>query len=155
AGVIGPGIDTRGDGGYVLAPPSVHPSGAIYRWTVTVEPIEAPDWLIERARKKPRTNSQLPILLTQFTPPLRVRRGYRRTALAYECDALAAAPGGTRNAALIRAAFCLFQLVAGGEITEEEVVAGLISACERNGLLQDDGAQRCHATIKSAAKAGI
>src|SRR5271169_1082401 len=32
AGKIAPGIDTRGDGGFVLAPPSIHPSGALYRW---------------------------------------------------------------------------------------------------------------------------
>lgn len=29
---IRPGIDFRGDGGYVVAPPSVHPSGRIYEW---------------------------------------------------------------------------------------------------------------------------
>jgi len=27
-----PGIDLRSDGGYVVAPPSVHESGAVYQW---------------------------------------------------------------------------------------------------------------------------
>jgi archaellum biogenesis ATPase FlaH len=27
-----PGIDLRGDGGYVVAPPSIHPSGEVYKW---------------------------------------------------------------------------------------------------------------------------
>jgi hypothetical protein len=30
AGKIGPHIDVRGDGGYVLSPPSIHPSGRPY-----------------------------------------------------------------------------------------------------------------------------
>ena len=34
ASTIAPGIDVRGDGGYVLAPPSIHPSGKAYAWSV-------------------------------------------------------------------------------------------------------------------------
>ena len=34
AGQIAPGLDIRGSGGYVLAPPSVHPNGRAYAWSV-------------------------------------------------------------------------------------------------------------------------
>ena len=43
-----PGIDVRGEGGYVLAPPSIHPSGCAYAWSVDSADgfADAPDWLI-------------------------------------------------------------------------------------------------------------
>lgn len=45
-----PGIDVRAPGGYVVAPPSVHPSGAIYRWEMALDPkwpTPCPPWLLE------------------------------------------------------------------------------------------------------------
>ena len=44
---LGPGIDVKGDGGMVIAPPSLRPGKGNYRW-LNDEPIaDAPDWLIE------------------------------------------------------------------------------------------------------------
>lgn len=53
AGKIAPGVDVRGDGGYVLVPPSVHPSGRRYAWSVDSagEFASAPDWLISQVSR--------------------------------------------------------------------------------------------------------
>ena len=47
AGGPAPGLDIRGDGGYVVLPPSIHPSGRAYVWSVdsTDHFAEAPAWL--------------------------------------------------------------------------------------------------------------
>jgi hypothetical protein len=48
AGKIAPGIDVRGDGGYVLVAPSIHPSGKRYEWSVDSAKTfaDAPAWLV-------------------------------------------------------------------------------------------------------------
>ena len=50
AGRLAPGIDVRGEGGYVLAPPSIHPSGRRYCWSVDSANAFAavPEWLLAR-----------------------------------------------------------------------------------------------------------
>src|SRR4051794_21938831 len=41
------GIDVRGEGGMVIAPPSTHPRGGQYRWLNDLDVADAPPWLIE------------------------------------------------------------------------------------------------------------
>lgn len=53
AGALGPGLDVKADGGYVIVPPSVHPNtGAEYAWDVyahidDVELAEMPPWMVD------------------------------------------------------------------------------------------------------------
>jgi hypothetical protein len=49
---IGPGVDIRGDGGMVIAPPSIKPGVGEYRWLNDLPIADAPAWLIEAASKK-------------------------------------------------------------------------------------------------------
>ena len=48
------GVDVKSDGGYVVAPPSLHTSGNHYEWIVglDVPMAEAPDWLLEALAEK-------------------------------------------------------------------------------------------------------
>lgn len=50
-----PGLDLKAEGGYVVAPPSAHPSGRQYRWSDGLSPYDVPlapcpEWLLEQAR---------------------------------------------------------------------------------------------------------
>jgi hypothetical protein len=83
AGLLGPGIDIRGQGGYVVAPPSTHLSGTRYRWVDGNHPLGTelaplPEWLYLRIAKSERMNG-----LRQASPlPLRLTAGIRNTWLA-------------------------------------------------------------------------
>jgi hypothetical protein len=45
---LGPGVDVRGDGGYVVAPPSRHFSGVQYGWEKGATTMaQAPPWMVE------------------------------------------------------------------------------------------------------------
>jgi hypothetical protein len=50
-GFVGRGLDVKGDGGLIVAPPSIHPNGRAYRWSVdnAKEFAHAPAWLLAAA----------------------------------------------------------------------------------------------------------
>ena len=53
-------IDTRGDGGFVVAPPSVHATGHIYEWVLTDVPFaEVPKWVYEKNSGKKDWNLKI------------------------------------------------------------------------------------------------
>ena len=39
---LGPGLDVKADGGYIIAAPSMHPSGQLYEWGATHDPEDVP-----------------------------------------------------------------------------------------------------------------
>jgi len=54
-----PGVDLKTDGGYVVAPPSMHATGRRYTWGEYTSPgdvwiADAPDWLVDLATAQPR-----------------------------------------------------------------------------------------------------
>jgi len=70
---LGAGIDIRGEGGQVLAPPTLHPNGNPYTWDTENHPdttpiAHAPDWLIALLADRNTTPSHLETTATKHTP---------------------------------------------------------------------------------------
>lgn len=148
AGKGGPGIDVKADGGYVVAPPSVHPgTGQPYRWLASpgddLTPL--PAFWVERLRENPRpARSVHPVPI-----PAHGRGGYALAALRGEIEDVLAAWEGTRNVTLHLAAWNLGQLVAGGVLEAERTEALLCRAGERIGLPTAE----VHRTVASGFRA--
>ncbi len=150
---VAPGVDVRGDGGMVVAPPSVKPGNPRpYRW---INPpgffglADCPDWLL-RLCLKPELK-----LSERAAAGIRIDMGagsaWADRALAGELAALLSAPIGKRNEALNSSAFSLAQIVAGGCLCEDTVKARLTAAAMAIGLDPGETA----ATIASGFQAGM
>jgi hypothetical protein len=148
AGRLGPLIDVRADGGYVVGDGSVI-DGRRYvaRGDVLPLPLPLPAWLarlLDDEPVVPEAVRPLPVLdRTQG-------RAYAVAAFREETRRVAEAPVGTRNHTLNRAAFSLGQLVAAGLIPPLPVMTGLADAAARAGLPPDEARR----TIRSGMAAG-
>ncbi len=145
-----PGVDYRGHGGYVIAPPSVHASGRCYRWHIPLLGDDAaplprlPEVLTERLQPAPRHDA--------LTAPGRVNPDrYGQAALSGELGRLRAAQEGERNDTLNRAAFRCYQLAADGLLDCDKVTAAFTAAAQQAGLGQRETAR----TLASARAGGF
>lgn len=84
------GLDVRSDGGYIVAPSSIHPSGAVYDWDTTDEmtPFN-PEWFMtvkEQIRSKIQTGLNYDIAVvacenyvSKMEPAISGKGGHRQT----------------------------------------------------------------------------
>lgn len=151
---LGPGVDTKGDGGYFVVAPSRHPrTGQPYRWlndAVSLPLTPMHPRVVERLREKPApTPSGRPVGLPQ------IRDRYVTAAVEGEVQRiLDTAMIGGRNDALNRSSFVLGTLVGAGVLDQFDAESALRSAAEAVGLVAWTGARQVEATIRSGLTAG-
>jgi hypothetical protein len=150
AGAVGPHIDVRADGGYVVGAGS-RIAGRLY--TARSEPRTAaplPPWLAGLVAE-PAAPPEVP---AQRLPPAELAQGraYAMAALRAETGRVAAARPGTRNDTLNRAAFSLGQLVAAGLLPPIPVITGLISAARHAGLPEEEASRTVRSGLAGGAR---
>jgi len=125
AGKLGAGLDFRGDGGFVVVPPSARPEGT-YRWCEwLVEPQPLPDWLLQLAERDLAPAKEITPWRARIQAAARPPgRGYVKRAVEDELDQLEREGG---HGALTRSAFRLGQLAHLG-VAEDETVEALADA---------------------------
>lgn len=152
-------IDVRGDGGYVIAPPSVNANGVSYRWLrsdADAEVVEAPDALIAILRKQPKADTPAPPRRPAPVADGDVDdqlRKYALSALEAECRLIETAASGSRNPQLNKSAFQIATLVAAGALREAVARAAIEDSARRNPGRDDDA--QLQATIESGWTAGL
>ena len=146
----GMGFDIRANGGYVVAPPSIHPNGSVYEFTTTEEELpELPNWLLELIAK-PKEVAKTKLDFNASIAAANDSLPYGMQALENECQAIAAAPQGTRNDQFNKSCFSIGQLVAGGVINHSFAFNSLTQAAQQSGLSTEEIGK----TLASGLKAG-
>lgn len=151
AGLFGPGIDTRGTGGYVVAPPSLNQyTGVKYRWAdknAELAPLPDP-WASALVAAKPRGPGTG---LGSATRRISTTPGaYALAVLEDEIDNVRQAQPGERNDALNSAAYYLGRFMGGQYLTADEVTDALVRVAETKGLPVNEA----RATIASGLESG-
>jgi Bifunctional DNA primase/polymerase, N-terminal len=149
-------VDWRGQGGYVIAPPSRHVSGHPYQWApgrdLDTPPGQVPTVLLERLQPHQRQRPPGPAQLPAVAHGLGER--YARAALAEELARVATAPKGQRNRQLWESTRNLYNLVATGALDHRDVDQGLLEAAGRCGLLVEEPRQT-RRTLASGRQIGL
>ncbi|GAB2766954.1 bifunctional DNA primase/polymerase [Terrabacter koreensis] len=151
-GRLGPMIDTRAMGGYVVAPPSRTTAGG-YQTINPAPPAPLPGWLLDALTPAAPVGASRPGPAMRRTAAARgpVTDPYVFAAFENEVDAVLAARPGTRNDALNRAAYALGQFIAAGRLNESMAIDALTIAAEHIGLSPAETARTIASGLAAAA----
>lgn len=123
---VGPGLDSKADGGMVVVAPTLHASGRRYRWVTDLPPAPMPAWLV--ARLRPAPVAPRPTAAQLASSRERVRDPFLRAALEGEARKVASTPhGGGLHDRVLASAVALGGLCHLG-LSEADVVAALTAA---------------------------
>lgn len=155
AGLLGPLVDTRGAGGYVVAGPTI--VGRPYRVIEDRPPAPLPDWLARllspAGRQAPKPASAPQAAPPRLVPADRPAR-YVTAALAAEAARIRSAPEGQRNHRLFVASVALGQLVGAGQLDERTARDRLRDACAGHIAAGAFTVAEAEATITSGLSRG-
>jgi hypothetical protein len=155
-----PGVDFRGDGGYVVAPGSIHPTGVLYRWEIA--PADCPfapppTWLMALFEASaellpPAAPAPAPAVAPRpvATDADRLRR-WTDAVIDKRLGEVRRAAQGGRNNALNIGALQIGHLVGGGLVDHGWAERELTAAGLALGLAPREVA----ATVKSGLDAGM
>ncbi|HET6193502.1 MAG TPA: bifunctional DNA primase/polymerase [Trebonia sp.] len=154
AGAVGPHIDVRADGGYVVGAGSriggrAYAARGPYAAGRPRAPLPLPSWLSRLVTESPAPALAVPAQWAPAGDPAQ-GRAYALAALRAETSRVAAAVPGTRNDTLNRAAFSLGQLVAAGLLLPIPVITSLIDAAMYAGLPEEEATR----TVRSGMAGG-
>jgi hypothetical protein len=140
---IARGIDLRGDGGYVVMPPSIHPdTKTTYTVIVNGRAADAPEWLLEHVRRPPAAERRT---APESAPPMTGQTRFEMLLIEMRSTSQ-----GSRNDTLNRIAFWLGQAAALYLIAPEPAIQMLHEAAIASGLPESE----VNATIRSGFDAG-
>ena len=142
---LAPGADIKGQGGYVVAAPSVHPSGHVYSFARDLPIAEAPRWLVDLAMPDP---DPMPVIVARGEP---WHHEAKLRAVPGILSLVANAREGERNRILFWAACRFRELVRRGSIPDHAARDLLVEAGRRCGL---HGMEIIHTVHSAYRRAG-
>lgn len=148
ASEIGKGLDVRGEGGFMVLPPSVHKSGVPYRLVDEQPPAAAPGWLFRLARKHGESLDQEPLPTPPPRQPSTVGNVWESGGggddrsrilgmIRPVCDKIRSTPEGKRNHTVNRVCYALGGLLHHGNLSIDDVARDLEAAAVDAGQPAD------------------